>query len=155
METVKDIDLTFRTIVDAHEILQAFHTNSTQELDIEQIGVDKYPLLYANCSGAQINGGYVQYRYEVIVADLVIEEQTDTLVDVYSETFLLMQDVVAQFSLALSAAAEDRVNKTWSFEMPVDCQPFTSKFSNLLTGWSATFTINVPAPLNLCEAPFE
>lgn len=155
MQTVKDIDLTFRRIVDAHDLLRVFHTNSTQELDIEQIAVDEYPFLYANCSGAQINGGYVQYRYEVIVGDLVIEEQTDTLVDVYSETLLLMQDVVAQFSLSMSAAADDRVDKGWVFEMPVDCQPFTSKFSNLLTGWTAQFTIQVPAPLNLCDALFE
>lgn len=152
MQTVKDIDIAFRKIVDEHQTIQTFYTNTTQELDIDHITIDKYPLLYAGCSGAQINGGYVEFRYEVIVGDLVVEEQTADLVEVYSETLLLMQDVIAKFELALSAEANNTVSHEWSFELPVDCTPYTSKFSNLLTGWSGNFTIRIPNVVDLCDA---
>lgn len=152
MQSVKDIDNTFRNIVDEHQTIQAYYTNTTKEVDIDKMTIDKYPLLYAGCSGAQINGGYVEFRYEVMIGDLVVEEQSDDLVDVYSETLLLMQDVIAKFELALSAEAGGTVSHEWSFELPVDCSPFTSRFDNLLTGWSGNFTIRIPNVVDLCDA---
>ena len=52
----KDIDKTFRAIVADHLTIQSFYTNTTKELDIDKLTIDKYPLLYAGGSGAQING---------------------------------------------------------------------------------------------------
>ena len=155
MQTVKDIDKTFRAIVANHLTIQSFYTNTTKELDIDKLTIDKYPLLYAGCSGAQINGGFVEFRYEVIIGDLVVEEQSDDLVDVYSETLLLMQDVIAKFEHALSTIAADVVSHEWAFELPVDCQPYTSRFDNLLTGWTANFTIRIPNVVDLCDAIYK
>ena len=45
MQTVKDIDKTFRAIVADHLTIQSFYTNTTKELDIDKLTIDKYPLL--------------------------------------------------------------------------------------------------------------
>ena len=85
----------------------------------------------------------------------MVEEQSDDLVDVYSETLLLMQDVIAKFEHALSTIAGDVVSHEWAFELPVDCQPYTSRFDNLLTGWTANFTIRIPNVVDLCDAIYK
>lgn len=152
MQSTKDIDKVFRDIVDAHHVLQSFYTISTKDIDIDKLTVDKYPLLYANCNSARIDTSTLEFTYEVIVGDLVIEDTETELVDVYNETLHLLQDVIAQFELSVSNVASAQSNKDWSFTLPVNCTPFTSRFDNLLTGWSTTFTIVVPNPVNLCDA---
>ena len=91
MQTVVDINNTFQDIVTAHEQLKSFHTFSLDELDMEKLDVDKYPLLYAQCSSAELDGGVTTFTYEVIVADLVIEKQQELLTQIYAETFLILQ----------------------------------------------------------------
>lgn len=154
MQTVKDIDRVFRNIVDTHQVLQSFHTISTKELDIDKLTVDRYPLLYANCTSVRVGASSLEFSYEVIVGDLVVEELETELVDIYNETLHLMQDVIAQFALSVSNISSAQSNQDWTFSLPVSCTPYTSRFDNLLTGWSTTFTIKVPNPVNLCEALF-
>ena len=153
MQTIKDINDVFETIVERHKVLQSFYTISTKEIDIDKLEVNKYPLLYANCSSARIDKQTMEFTYDVIVGDLVIEEtQQDDLVQVYNETLHILQDVVAQFELSVSKVATAHSNPEWTFELPVNCQPYTSRFDNLLTGWSTSFVIRVPHAVNLCDA---
>ena len=152
MQTTKDIDAVFRDIVDNHKVLQSFYTISTKDIDIDKLTVDKYPLLYANCNSARIDSSTIEFTYEVLVGDLVVEDMEGELVDIYNETLHLLQDVIAQFELSVSNVAQAQSNKDWTFALPVNCTPYTSRFDNLLTGWSTSFTITVPNPVNLCEA---
>ena len=57
MQTVVDINNAFKAIVLAHEQLKSFHTYSIDTLDMEKLNVNQYPLLYAQCTGATIEGG--------------------------------------------------------------------------------------------------
>lgn len=152
MQTIKDIDLVFRDIVDAHKVLRSYYTISTKEIDIDKLAVHEYPLLYANCTSARVGQSSIEFTYDVIVGDLVIEESEDQLVDVYNETLHLLQDVIAQFQLSVSNVATAQSNPDWTFDLPVNCNPYTSRFDNLLTGWSTSFVIKVPTAVNLCDA---
>ena len=154
MQTVVDINNTLKNIVTEHEQLKSFHTFSLDELDMDKLDVDKYPLLYAQVSSAELNGGVTVFTYEIIVADLVIEKQEELLTQVYAETFLILQDVAAKFRFAMydgNTTVDDR----WNFELPLLCDPFTARFDNLLTGWSTSFDIRLPNVIDLCDAPFE
>ena len=71
--------------------------------------------------------------------------------DTYSETLLIIKDVIANFRQAVQT-------KSWAdqrtdIEMPINLTPFTSRFSNLLTGWAGTFNIVVNNENNLCIVP--
>jgi hypothetical protein len=155
MQTVVDINEVFKTIVSNHKQLKQFYTFSLDELDIDKIDVNLFPLLYAQCTNASIDGGGTTFTYEVIIADLVIEKQSDHLTQIYAETLLIMQDVIAQFVLSMnSQSVLDNVTQHWGFETPLDCDPFTARFDNLLTGWSTTFEIKVPNAIDLCIAPY-
>lgn len=154
MQTLRDINDVFDKIVREHGILQSFHTISLKEVDIDKFGVDKYPLLYANCNNVRIDKGSLEFSYEVIVGTLVIEEQQDDLTDIYNETLHLMQDVVAQFHASISGNAKAESKSDYVVDLPISCTPFSSRFDNLLLGWSTSFTIRVPQEINLCDAIF-
>jgi hypothetical protein len=154
MYTVKDINNVFQGIVTDHKQLNSFYTNTEKELDINKITVNLFPLLYAQVSEAEVNDGFTTYTYEVNVADLLIEEQTDNIIETYQNTFLILQDVIALFRLDQSDAFPNVGNQAWGIDMPIRCTPFTSQYDNLLTGWSCQFAIRVPNPLNLCVALF-
>tara|TARA_Y100000401_G_C8298979_1_gene212954 strand:+ start:171 stop:644 length:474 start_codon:yes stop_codon:yes gene_type:complete len=157
MQTVVDVNNIFEGIVSNHKQLRQFYTFSLDEIDIDKIDVNLFPLLYAQCTGASIDGGVTVFTYEVIVADLVIEKQSDYLTQVYAETLLIMQDVIAQFVLnmnSLSLLNAKVPNSVWGFETPLACDPFTARFDNMLTGWSTSFEIRVPNAIDLCIAPY-
>ena len=155
MDTVVDINNVFKEIVTKHLQLQKFYTFSLDEIDIDKITIDLFPLLYAQVTNMQIDNGVTVFTYEVIVADLTIEKQTDLLTQVYAETALIMQDVIAQFVLSMnSMSILDSNTQHWGFTTPISCDPFTARFSNLLTGWQAQFEIRVPNAINLCIAPY-
>ena len=40
-------------------------------------------------------------------------------------------------------------------ELPISAEPFTARFDNLLTGWSATISMEVNNPNNLCIVPVD
>ncbi|QDP66701.1 MAG: hypothetical protein Unbinned1446contig1005_22 [Prokaryotic dsDNA virus sp.] len=155
MQTLKDIDTAFRNIVDEHETLQTFYTHNVKQIDIDKLTVDKYPFLYAECTQATIEAGVTEFTYDIIVGDLVIEEQTDTLTDVYAEAMLILSDVIAMFELAISDSNNNVTDDRWNFELPVTAQPYSSRFDNLLTGWSCQFVLRVPNAVNLCDALYK
>ena len=71
--------------------------------------------------------------------------------DTYSEILLIIKDVISNFRQAVQT-------KSWAdqrtdIEMPINLTPFTSRFSNLLTGWAGTFNIVVNNENNLCIVP--
>ena len=81
--------------------------------------------------------------------------QTETLTDVYAETMLILSDVIAMFELAMSTANNNVTDDRWAFEMPISTQPYSSRFDNLLTGWSCQFVLRVPNAVNLCDALYN
>jgi hypothetical protein len=154
MQTVVDINNTLKNIVASHDQLKSFHTFSLDELDMDKLDVDKYPLLYGQCSNAELDASVTVFTYEIIVADLAIEKQEELLTQIYSETFLILQDVAAKFRFAVYGG-NTTVDGNWNFELPLSCDPFTARFDNLLTGWSTSFDIRLPNVIDLCDAPYS
>ena len=58
MFTIVDINDTFESIVEAHEQLKSFHTTGLDHLDVDKLDVNKYPLLYAQVTDAELSNGY-------------------------------------------------------------------------------------------------
>jgi hypothetical protein len=121
---------------------------------MDKLDVDKYPLLYGQCSNAELDASVTVFTYEIIVADLAIEKQEELLTQIYSETFLILQDVAAKFRFAVYGG-NTTVDGNWNFELPLSCDPFTARFDNLLTGWSTSFDIRLPNVIDLCDAPYS
>lgn len=151
MATVKEVSDVFAAIAAAHEEVQTFYQNSFDELDINKLPPNAYPLMYAQVTSATVESQQVTYDYELVIADIVFEETQEQINTVLSNTMLVLTDVLAQLSLSISNS--DNLSPTnWTLEFPMNCEPFQFRFNNSLAGWSVSISINVPLPLNLCDA---
>ena len=146
------------TIASKHHQINSFHSGMLDEVDINKLGATDYVILYAEPGSASINQGLLTYSFTIYVMDMVNDEVGDApnkqrigRVDAYSETLNIIQDVIAEFKHSLNS--KSWVNGEVVLQLPVTAEPFTARFNNLLTGWSATINIDVNNKNNLCIAP--
>jgi len=158
MVTYKDVVGFFETIATKHFQINSFHSGGLDETDINKLGLQDYVILYAEPGSATIDTGVLTYTFTIYVLDKINDIVGDEpnkerlgRTTTYSETFRILQDVIAEFkhSLATQSYVDDEV----VLELPITCEPFTARFNNLLTGWSASITIDVNNQNNLCIAP--
>jgi hypothetical protein len=148
------------TIADKHYEINSFHSGMMDEVDINKLGATDYVILYAEPGNVVINQGVLTYNFTIFVMDMINDEVGDSpnkqrlgRVDGYSETLNILQDVVAEFkhSLTTQSWVDDEV----VLQLPITAEPFTARFNNLLTGWSASISVDVNNKNNLCIAPIE
>jgi len=146
------------TIADKHYEIESFHSGMMDEVDINKLGATDYVILYAEPGSAVINQGVLTYNFTIFVMDMINDEVGDEpnkqrlgRVDGYSETLNILQDVVAEFKHSLTT--QSWVDGEVVLELPITAEPFTARFNNLLTGWSATISVDVNNKNNLCIAP--
>ena len=158
MITFRNVVGYLETIAEKHYEINSFHSGMMDEVDINKLGATDYTILYAEPGSATINQGVLTYSFTIYVMDMINEEVGDEpnkqrvgRVDAYSETLNIIQDVIAEFkhSLYSTSWVDDEV----VLELPITAEPFTARFNNLLTGWSATISVDVNNKNNLCIVP--
>ncbi len=158
MITFRNVIGFFETIADKHSEIHSFHSGFMDEVDINKLGVNDYVILYAEPGTATVGKGAMTYTFTVYVLDMISDvigdapnderlSRTDTL----SENLQILNDVINEFHQNLSSVSwvADEV----VLDLPISCEPFTAKFDNLLTGWSATLSMQVNNKNNLCIMP--
>ena len=148
--TYRQMVNTFSQIATNHLQIQSINSGSLNDLDIEKLDADKFPLLYITPQPAIVDAQTLTYTFDVVVADQIQEDMTD-IDDTYSETLLIIKDVISNFRQATQT--ESWADQRTDIEMPINLTPFTSRFANLLTGWAGTFNIVVNNENNLCIVP--
>ena len=148
------------TIADKHYEIESFHSGMMDEVDINKLGATDYVILYAEPGSAVINQGVLTYNFTIFVMDMINDEVGDEpnkqrlgRVDGYSETLNILQDVVAEFKHSLTT--QSWVDNEVVLQLPITAEPFTARFNNLLTGWSASISVDVNNKNNLCIVPIE
>ena len=148
MITFRNVVGYFETIADKHHMINSFHSGMLDEVDINKLGASDYIILYAEPGSATINQGVMTYSFTVYVMDMINDEvgdapnkQREGRVDTYSETLNTLQDVIAEFKHSLATASW--VDSEVVLQLPLTAEPFTARFNNLLTGWSATINVDV------------
>ena len=154
MITYKDIIQTFVTIANKHFQIKSIHSGFLDEVDIDKLGAEDYPILYVEPGTVNIDRGSLSYTMTIycmdMINDIVGEDATATdkanrqylgRIDTYSEQLRILQDVIAQFrqNLNFRSAVDDQI----VLQLPVNAEPFTARFNNLLTGYSADLVLQV------------
>ena len=148
------------TIADKHYEIKSFHSGFMDEVDLNKLGATDYIILYAEPGQAVIDKGVLTYSFTIYVLDMINEELGDApnkerlgRIDTLSENLSILQDVINEFhhSLYSTSWVDDEV----VLELPITAEPFTARFNNLLTGWSATISMEVNNPNNLCIVPVD
>ena len=158
MVTFRNVVGFLETIADKHYEIKSFHSGFMDEVDINKLGATDYIILYAEPGQAVVDKGVLTYTFTLYVLDMINEEVGDApnkerlgRVDTLSENLQILQDVINEFhhSLYSTSWVDDEV----VLDLPITCEPFTARFNNLLTGWSATINMQVNNPNNLCISP--
>ncbi len=148
------------TIAEKHFEINSFHSGQLDEVDINKLGATGYIILYAEPSTVVVDKGVLTYNFSIYVMDMINEEvgsdpnrQRVGRVDTYSQTLNIIQDVINEFHQNLYSTSW--VDNDVVLSLPVNAEPFTARFDNTLTGWSANLTIEVPNQNNLCIVPIS
>jgi hypothetical protein len=160
MVTFRNVVGFLETIADKHYEIKSFHSGFMDEVDINKLGATDYIILYAEPGQAVVDKGVLTYTFTLYVLDMINEEVGDApnkerlgRVDTLSENLQILQDVINEFhhSLYSTSWVDDEV----VLDLPITCEPFTARFNNLLTGWSASISMQVNNPNNLCISPID
>jgi uncharacterized UPF0160 family protein len=138
------------TIAENHLELQSFHSGFLDEVDINKLGAEDYPILYAEPGSAIIDQGSLTYSFNIYVLDM-LQEDSDDRNDTFSENLQILQDVINEFKQNLYSTSW--VANEIVLDIPITAEPFTARFDNVLTGWNATLNIEVNNTNNLCISP--
>ena len=158
MITFRNVLGFFETIASKHLEINSFHSGFMDEVDINKLGATDYVILYAEPGNATINTGVLTYTFTIYVLDMINDAVGDApnkerlgRIDTYSENLSILQDVINEFKQNLYSTSwvDDEVLLT----LPITAEPFTARFNNLLTGWSASISLEVNNPNNLCIVP--
>ena len=148
------------TIAEKHFEINSFHSGQLDEVDLNKLGATDYIILYAEPGTVVVDKGVLTYNFSIYVMDMINEEVGDDpnrqrvgRVDTYSQTLNIIQDGINEFhqNLYSTSWVDDKV----VLSLPVNAEPFTARFDNTLTGWSANLTIEVPNENNLCIVPID
>ena len=146
------------TIADKHYMINSFHSGFMDEVDINKLGATDYVILYAEPGTATVDKGVMTYTFTIYVLDMINDAVGDApnnerlgRLDTLSENLQILQDVINEFhqNLYSTSWVDDEV----ILNLPISCEPFTARFDNLLTGWSATLSMQVNNKNNLCIVP--
>ena len=148
------------TIADKHYEIKSFHSGFMDEVDINKLGATDYIILYAEPGQAIVDKGVLTYNFTLYVLDMINEDLGDApnkerlgRIDTLSENLSILQDVINEFHHSLYSTSW--VDNEVVLDLPITAEPFTARFNNLLTGWSATLSMQVNNPNNLCISPIE
>jgi len=160
MITFRNIIDTLETISTKHYEINSFHSGFMDEVDINKLGATDYVILYAEPGSATIDTGTLTYNFTLYVLDMINDAVGDSpnnerlgRVDTFSENLSIMQDVINEFKQNLYSTSW--VDDDVILQTPINAEPFTARFNNLLTGWSASITLQVSNANNLCIVPIQ
>ncbi len=175
MITFRNILGLFNVIAKQHFQINSFHSGEMDEVDIEKLGAEDYIILYVEPGNASINTGSLTYNFNVFVMDMVNDEVGTMAtpngfikdknkigrISTYSETLQILQDVINEFKQNVYSTSwvKNPQNKLLPsdivLQVPINCEPFTARFNNILTGWTATLSIEVNNTNSLCDSPID
>tara|TARA_A100001201_G_scaffold1851_2_gene4720 strand:- start:4251 stop:4742 length:492 start_codon:yes stop_codon:yes gene_type:complete len=158
MITFRNVVGYLETIAEKHYMINSFHSGFLDEVDINKLGARDYVILYAEPGTAVIDKGVLTYNFTIYVLDMINEELGDEpnkerlgRLDTLSENLQIMQDVINEFQHSLYSTSW--VDGEVLLNLPINAEPFTARFDNLLTGWSSTISMQVNNKNNLCIVP--
>ena len=133
-----------------HYNLYTFFSGDIYKLeDKEDI---QYPLLAvfpgnvtANKTNEYIRS--ISYNYNIIVGDVLKNDDTNED-ELRSDTLQIIMDLLAELNQDPFYQSNNIIIETSS-----NCEPFTEKLDDIITGWNVGITIIVPFKYTPCTAP--
>ena len=117
------------------------------EIDLTQN--DKYPIMHVTTETATYNTGNLVYDFQIIIMDLVDKDEANEH-DVLSDTLENIGDIISRIRNQDLNNLIDDYRNTVRLQDNITCEPFTERFDNEVTGWTASMSIEVEFNAGAC-----
>jgi hypothetical protein len=130
--------------------------NSISEGDIFQVDLAKqtiFPLVHIMVNSCSFETNVLRFNISLIAMDLVdISKTENTSVYLGNDN---TQDALNSTLAILNRAYDIMLHGSLAYDLfQIDgnpnCEPFTERFENLLSGWTMTFDVLVPNEMTIC-----
>ncbi len=130
--------------------------NSVSEGDIFQVDLAKqtiFPLVHIMVNSCTFEVNVLRFNISLIAMDLVdISKNENTNVYLGNDN---TQDALNSTLAILNRAYDVMLHGSLAYDLfQIDgnpnCEPFTERFENLLSGWTMTFDVLVPNDMTIC-----
>jgi hypothetical protein len=130
--------------------------NSVSEGDIFQVDLAKqtiFPLVHIMVNSCSFETNVLRFNISLIAMDLVdISKSENTNVYLGNDN---TQDALNSTLAILNRAYDIMLHGSLAYDLfQIDgnpnCEPFTERFENLLSGWTMTFDVLVPNEMTIC-----
>jgi hypothetical protein len=130
--------------------------NSVSEGDIFQVDLAKqtiFPLVHIMVNSCTFEVNVLRFNISLIAMDLVdISKNENTNVYLGNDN---TQDALNSTLAILNRAYDIMLHGSLAYDLfQIDgnpnCEPFTERFENLLSGWTMTFDVLVPNEMTIC-----
>lgn len=130
--------------------------NSVSEGDIFQVDLAKqtiFPLVHIMVNSCSFETNVLRFNISLIAMDLVdISKTENTSVYLGNDN---TQDALNSTLAILNRAYDIMLHGSLAYDLfQIDgnpnCEPFTERFENLLSGWTMTFDVLIPNEMTIC-----
>lgn len=127
--------------------------NTTTIGDIFEVDLveSTYPLFHVSTSTTNFAQHTMTYNFQLIVMDLVSKDESNEN-DVLSDTLETIGDII---SIIKNQTATFQLIPDFETEVAISpnvaCEPFTERFDNEVSGWTANISIEVSFNASQCD----
>jgi len=161
----KNIVDDLQKLVDKHKQIRSFGVGEVRDLiflmqdvdgtdNTEKNNAPVYPLLYVIPQASTRNEQFITYNFNILVCDIDNTKNKHIVVDLWSDTLEMLEDVLAQFKYSVNQSEGDYYDK-YDINLPTNITPFSEQYADLVVGWNMLLQVVVDKPLNRCIAPFN
>ena len=141
--TLQNIIKLYEDIADANSYIQDFTFGDIFEIDLNETN---YALSHLSIESANFSNHELTYTLRLYVMDLVSKDEGNEN-DVLSDTLQVIGDFISQFKHSTSFGDTEH---DYRMNDNVSCTPFTERFDNEVSGWSADISITVSFNASAC-----
>lgn len=136
----------FRKIGNDSLIVKTTTIGDIFEIDLTET---TYPLLHVATSTANYTPHELTYNFQFIVMDLVKKDESNEE-DVLSDMLQVVGDIYSELKNSDFNTDYEDFRHTIKIEDNISCEPFTERFDNEVSGWTATISIKVAFDASAC-----
>ena len=146
--TLEQLYNLFKDIGTQHLFIQTTTIGDIFEVDLVET---TYPLMHVSTNTATFTSGQIEYTFQVVVMDLVNKDENNEE-EVLSDMLQVIGDVLSVLLNSDFDTNYTDFRHEIRIEESITCEPFTERFDNEVTGWTADVNIVVQFDAAACTS---
>ena len=148
--TYNQIVKKFEDIITANKFIKTFVAGDIYEMDLTET---TYMYAHLSIESATFDNAQLTYSFRLYVMDIVNKDEGNEN-DVLSDTLQVINDVISEFRNGSSTFGLETM-QDYEIQDTISCSPFTERFDNEVSGWSADIDVTVINHYNACNNPYS